>query len=80
MPRHTDHLRVTRGKGVIARYFCEAGHSMFVAFRWRYCGPGQRSIATSDRNFEGRQGPASRSHLASPAIAGCITNALRMSS
>lgn len=31
--------------------------------------PGARCIATSNRNFEGRQGPRSRTHLASPAMA-----------
>jgi 3-isopropylmalate/(R)-2-methylmalate dehydratase large subunit len=31
--------------------------------------PGARCIATSNRNFENRQGPRSRTHLASPAMA-----------
>jgi 3-isopropylmalate/(R)-2-methylmalate dehydratase large subunit len=41
---------------------------------------GQRSISTTNRNFEGRQGPGARTHLASPAMAaaaavsGCITD------
>ncbi len=49
-----------------------------------FLSPGQRSISTSNRNFEGRQGPASRTHLASPAmvaaaaIAGCITDVRKM--
>ena len=30
--------------------------------------PGQRVITTTNRNFEGRQGPGVRSHLASPAL------------
>lgn len=29
----------------------------------------ERSISTSNRNFEGRQGKGSRTHLASPAVA-----------
>jgi 3-isopropylmalate/(R)-2-methylmalate dehydratase large subunit len=29
--------------------------------------PGSRCIATTNRNFENRQGPESRTHLASPA-------------
>jgi 3-isopropylmalate/(R)-2-methylmalate dehydratase large subunit len=29
---------------------------------------GKRSISTSNRNFEGRQGAGARTHLASPAI------------
>ena len=42
--------------------------------------PGDRIITTTNRNFEGRQGPMTRSHLASPAtvaasaIEGCITD------
>jgi 3-isopropylmalate/(R)-2-methylmalate dehydratase large subunit len=31
--------------------------------------PGQRSASTSNRNFEGRQGPGGRTHLVSPAMA-----------
>jgi 3-isopropylmalate/(R)-2-methylmalate dehydratase large subunit len=30
---------------------------------------GQRSASTSNRNFEGRQGPGGRTHLVSPAMA-----------
>ena len=29
----------------------------------------ERSISTANRNFEGRQGKGSRTHLASPAVA-----------
>ena len=32
-------------------------------------GPGERCASTSNRNFEGRQGPGGRSHLVSPAMA-----------
>ena len=58
----------------------EAGCSMCVAAGGDIVPPGKRSISTSNRNFEGRQGPGSRTHLASPAmvaaaaIAGCITD------
>src|SRR5690606_10564292 len=31
--------------------------------------PGERSAATSNRNFVGRQGPGARTHLVSPAMA-----------
>jgi 3-isopropylmalate/(R)-2-methylmalate dehydratase large subunit len=31
--------------------------------------PGQRCASTSNRNFEGRQGPQGRTHLLSPAMA-----------
>jgi 3-isopropylmalate/(R)-2-methylmalate dehydratase large subunit len=69
------------------RVFLEAG------FEWREPGcsmclgmnpdkltPGQRCASTSNRNFEGRQGPGGRTHLLSPAMAaaaaisGCLTD------
>jgi len=31
--------------------------------------PGDRCASTSNRNFEGRQGPGGRTHLVSPAMA-----------
>jgi 3-isopropylmalate/(R)-2-methylmalate dehydratase large subunit len=58
----------------------EAGCSMCVAINDDFVKPGQRCISTSNRNFEGRQGPKSRTHLASPAtvaasaIAGSIAD------
>jgi 3-isopropylmalate/(R)-2-methylmalate dehydratase large subunit len=58
------------------RIFLEAG------FQWRDAGcsmclglnpdrlaPGERCASTSNRNFEGRQGPGGRTHLMSPAMA-----------
>ncbi len=58
------------------RVFREAG------FEWRAAGcsmclgmnpdklrPGERCASTSNRNFEGRQGPGGRTHLVSPAVA-----------
>ena len=69
------------------RIFTDAG------FEWRESGcslcfyaggesfpPGSRVISSTNRNFEGRQGPGIRTHIASPemvaasAIAGCITD------
>jgi len=47
----------------------EAGCSMCVAVNDDQVPPGKRCVATSNRNFEGRQGPGSRTHLASPASA-----------
>jgi 3-isopropylmalate/(R)-2-methylmalate dehydratase large subunit len=58
------------------RVFQEAG------FEWRGAGcsmclgmnpdvlrPGERCASTSNRNFEGRQGPGGRTHLVSPTVA-----------
>jgi 3-isopropylmalate/(R)-2-methylmalate dehydratase large subunit len=58
------------------RIFTDAG------FEWRAAGcsmclgmnpdklkPGERCASTSNRNFEGRQGPGGRTHLVSPAVA-----------
>ena len=69
------------------RIFMDAG------FEWREAGcsmcfyaggegfsAGERIITSTNRNFEGRQGPGARSHLASPAtvaasaLKGCITD------
>ncbi len=47
----------------------EAGCSMCVALNPDKVGPGERCASTSNRNFEGRQGPGSRTHLVSPAVA-----------
>jgi 3-isopropylmalate/(R)-2-methylmalate dehydratase large subunit len=46
-----------------------AGCSMCVSINDDIVPPGARCVATSNRNFEGRQGPRSRTHLASPAMA-----------
>jgi 3-isopropylmalate/(R)-2-methylmalate dehydratase large subunit len=68
------------------KYFTDAG------FEWRSAGcsmclgmngdilsPGQRSASTSNRNFEGRQGPGGRTHLVSPAVAAATAVAGRFS-
>ena len=69
-------VRVQAEKEGIADVFKEAG------FEWRLAGcsmclgmnpdqlkPGERCAATSNRNFEGRQGRGGRTHLMSPAMA-----------
>jgi 3-isopropylmalate/(R)-2-methylmalate dehydratase large subunit len=47
----------------------EPGCSMCVAMNGDLAAPGQRVASTSNRNFEGRQGRGSRTHLMSPAMA-----------
>ncbi len=46
----------------------ESGCSMCQTLGGDSVPPGQRSISTTNRNFEGRQGPQARTHLASPAM------------
>ncbi len=70
------------------RIFLEAGAqwrgpgcSMCIAMNGDRLEPGQYAVSTSNRNFEGRQGPGSRTFLASPltaaasAIRGCVADA-----
>ena len=58
----------------------EPGCSMCLAMNGDMVMPGERSASTSNRNFEGRQGPGGRTHLVSPmmaaaaAIAGHLTD------
>jgi len=47
----------------------EAGCSMCLAMNPDKLAPGERSASTSNRNFEGRQGPGGRTHLVSPGVA-----------
>ncbi len=87
---------VTPGSGLVRaqaeregldRIFIEAGFtwghpgcSMCVGTNGDTVGVGKRCVSTSNRNFVGRQGPGSRTHLASPltaaasAIAGRIAD------
>ncbi len=53
----------------------EAGCSMCIAMNGDQLEPGQYSVSTSNRNFEGRQGKGGRTFLASPltAAAAAIT-------
>ena len=87
---------VVPGSGLVKRQAeAEGLHEVFLSagFQWRDPGcsmclgtngdimqPGQRSASTSNRNFVGRQGPGSRTHLVSPAMAaaaalqGCLVD------
>ena len=60
----------------IERVFLEAGFvwgapgcSMCCGQNGEIVAPGKRCASTTNRNFEGRQGPGSRTHLMSPAMA-----------
>jgi 3-isopropylmalate/(R)-2-methylmalate dehydratase large subunit len=46
-----------------------AGCSMCLGMNPDTMSPGERSASTSNRNFEGRQGKGSRTHLVSPEVA-----------
>ncbi|WP_285665408.1 3-isopropylmalate dehydratase large subunit [Actinorhabdospora filicis] len=73
----------------------EGLHEVFIAAGadWRFAGcsmclgmnpdklaPGARSASTSNRNFEGRQGPGGRTHLVSPQVAAATAVAGRFAS
>ena len=64
----------------------ESGCSMCFFAGGESFGAGERVVTSTNRNFENRQGPGTRSHLASPAtvaasaVAGCITDPRRLSS
>jgi 3-isopropylmalate/(R)-2-methylmalate dehydratase large subunit len=73
VPGSSSVRRAAEAEG-LDRVFLDAG------FEWHQSGcslcvtanndvvpPGKRCISSSNRNFEGRQGPLSRTHLASPA-------------
>ena len=69
--------RVFRDAGAEWR---EPGCSMCIAMNGDRLEPGQYAVSTSNRNFEGRQGPGGRTFLASPltaaaaAVTGRITD------
>lgn len=87
---------IVPGSGLVKRQAEEEGLDQIfldAGFEWREAGcsmclgmnpdkltPGQRCASTSNRNFEGRQGPGGRTHLLSPAMAaaaavtGCLTD------
>jgi 3-isopropylmalate/(R)-2-methylmalate dehydratase large subunit len=47
----------------------EPGCSMCLGMNDDRLAPGERCASTSNRNFEGRQGPGGRTHLVSPEMA-----------
>ena len=69
--------RIFRDSGAQWR---EAGCSMCIAMNGDQLQPGEYSVSTSNRNFEGRQGKGSRTFLASPltaaaaAVTGVVTD------
>ncbi|WP_207536902.1 3-isopropylmalate dehydratase large subunit [Sabulicella rubraurantiaca] len=81
---HVTAWVVPGSEAVKAQAEAEGLHRLFLdaGFEWREPGcalcvaangesvpPGARSVSTSNRNFVGRQGTGSRTHLASPATA-----------
>ncbi|MEU6392971.1 3-isopropylmalate dehydratase large subunit [Streptomyces sp. NPDC046939] len=57
-----------------------AGCSMCAALNEDRLLPGQRAASTNNRNFEGRQGRGSRTHIVSPAVAAATAVTGRLSS
>jgi 3-isopropylmalate/(R)-2-methylmalate dehydratase large subunit len=75
----------------LARIFTEAGAqwrepgcSMCLAMNTDRLAPGEYALSTSNRNFQGRQGPGGRTFLGSPltaaatAVAGVVTDPREM--
>jgi len=62
----------------------EPGCSMCIAMNGDMLQPGEYSVSTSNRNFEGRQGKGGRTFLASPltaaasAVTGVVSDVRRM--
>jgi 3-isopropylmalate/(R)-2-methylmalate dehydratase large subunit len=85
---------VVPGSGLVKRQAEEEGlDAIFLeaGFQWRLPGcsmclgmnpdklrPGERCASTSNRNFEGRQGPGGRTHLMSPPMAAAAAIAGRI--
>jgi 3-isopropylmalate/(R)-2-methylmalate dehydratase large subunit len=72
----SEWVRIEAEKEGLDKVFLEAGAewrlpgcSMCIAMNGDFVQPGQLAVSTSNRNFEGRQGPGSRTVLASPATA-----------
>lgn len=82
---NTVHAIVVPGSARVRRQAEKEGlHHIFkdAGFEWRFAGcsmclgmnddqlkPGDRCASSSNRNFEGRQGPGGRTHLMSPTMA-----------
>jgi 3-isopropylmalate/(R)-2-methylmalate dehydratase large subunit len=56
----------------------QAGCSMCLGTNGDIAAPGERCASTSNRNFQGRQGPGARTHLMSPAMAAATAIAGRL--
>jgi 3-isopropylmalate/(R)-2-methylmalate dehydratase large subunit len=56
----------------------EPGCSMCIAMNGDHLEPGQYAVSTTNRNFEGRQGPGGRTFLASPLTAAAAAIAGRI--
>jgi 3-isopropylmalate/(R)-2-methylmalate dehydratase large subunit len=85
---------VVPGSGLVKRQAEEEGLDrvfLDAGFQWRLPGcsmclgmnpdrlkPGERCASTSNRNFEGRQGPGGRTHLMSPPMAAAAAIAGRI--
>jgi 3-isopropylmalate/(R)-2-methylmalate dehydratase large subunit len=72
----SEWVRIEAEKEGLDKVFTDAGAewrlpgcSMCIAMNGDFVAPGQLAVSTSNRNFEGRQGPGSRTVLASPATA-----------
>jgi 3-isopropylmalate/(R)-2-methylmalate dehydratase large subunit len=75
VPGSENVRRQAIGEG-LDRIFIEAGFdwrtpgcSMCLGANGDVIGRGERAVSTANRNFAGRQGPGSRTHIAGPALA-----------
>ncbi len=86
VPGSQEVKRIAEAEG-LNKIFTEAGAewrqsgcSMCIAMNGDQLKPGEYSVSTSNRNFEGRQGPGARTFLASPltaaasAVAGAVAD------
>ena len=86
MPGSTPVKRQAEAEGLPALFraagcdWREPGCSMCIAMNGDQLQPGEYSVSTSNRNFEGRQGKGGRTFLASPltaaasALTGVVTD------